>query len=307
MTSLRAYVLAWAVRRKIRARLGPMLDVARVRRTLEGPAFPEPGGVTYEPGSVGGIPCERVRRGAGEDRPRLFYLHGGGFIACSPRTHRPLTGYFAQRGFDVFVPDYRLAPEHPFPAALDDALAAWRAVSAGGPAVIAGDSAGGNLALALMLRARDAGLPLPRAAALFSPATDMLGSGQSYRTNAGRDAMFDPEGLRRLAPLYLAGADPAGPLVSPLYADLAGLPPLLVHVGERELLRDDSSRLAEAARAAGVSVDLTVFPVVPHVWQFAHGFLPEARRSLDAAAAFLRAHAADAAKPADAAAQVDQT
>ncbi|KAB1070958.1 alpha/beta hydrolase [Methylobacterium planeticum] len=294
MTSLRAHAYAWLVKRNVRARLGRMLDVERVRRTLETPAFPDPGGVAYEPGSVGGIAGEWIHREGAAGRPRLLYLHGGGFIACSARTHRPVTGYFAQRGFAVFAPNYRLAPEHPFPAAIEDAVAVWRAFAAEGPAVLAGDSAGGNLALALMLSAREAGLPLPRAAALFSPATDFLGAGASHTANAARDAMFDPEGLAQLLPNYLAGADPAQPLASPLYADLRGLPPLLLHVGERELLRDDATRLAERARAAGVPADLTVFPVVPHVWQFAHGFLPEARRSLDGAVAFLKAHAAPA-------------
>jgi monoterpene epsilon-lactone hydrolase len=295
MTSLRAYAYAWLVKRNVRARLGPMLDIAQVRKTLEAPAFPDPGGVTYAPGSVGGITGEWVYRDAAAGKPRLLYLHGGGFIACSARTHRPVTGYLAQRGFAVFAPNYRLAPEHPFPAAIEDAVAVWRAFAAEGPAVLAGDSAGGNLALALLLSARDAGLTLPRAAALFSPATDFLGAGASHTANAARDAMFAPEGLARLLPVYLAGADPAQPLASPLYADLTGLPPLLLHVGERELLRDDSTRLAERAREAGVAVDLTVFPVVPHVWQFAHGFLPEARRSLDRAVAFLTAQGAEAA------------
>ena len=149
-------------------------------------------------------------------------------------------------------------------------------------------SAGGNLALVAMLAARDRGRPLPTAAALFSPVTDFLSEEGSRVTNARRDAMFDPRALVNLGPLYLAGADPSDPRISPLHADLSGLPPLLFHVGEREVLRDDSVRMAEKARAAGVAVSLTVFPVVAHVWQFAHSMLPEARTSLDAAAAFLK-------------------
>ncbi|WP_132252636.1 alpha/beta hydrolase [Methylobacterium segetis] len=291
MASLRAHVFAWMVRRNVRDRLGRQLDIARMRRTFEGAAFIAPRGVQYEPGEAGGIPGEWVRRPGDGTGPRLFYLHGGGFVACSPRTHRPMTGAFARRGFRVFAPAYRLAPEHPFPAGLEDALAAWEAFSAEGPAAIGGDSAGGNLALALMLRARDRGLPLPQAAILFSPATDFVGTGASYIENGQRDAMFDPEVLRALAPLYLGGADPIDPHVSPLYGDLAGLPPLLLHVGAREVLRDDSVRLAERARAAGVTVSLRVFPVVPHVWQFAHAYLPEARTSLNAASTFLTVHA----------------
>lgn len=289
MASLRAHLYAFAVRRMVRPRLGDMSDLASVRRVFDGASFPDPLDVTYRPGILGGIQGEWVIP-APSERPetRLFYIHGGGFVACSARTHRPVTGSFARRGLTVFAPDYRLAPGHPFPAAIDDIVAAWTEFAALGPAAVAGDSAGGNLALALMLRLREAGLPLPRAAALFSPVTDLVGTGLSHRANARRDAMFDPEGLRRLRPAYLGAADPADPLASPLLADLAGLPPLLLHVGERELLRDDSIRLAEKARAAGVPVELTVFPVVPHAWQFAGYRVPEARRSLSEATRFLR-------------------
>lgn len=293
MTSLRAYfftsIIRWQVRPKI-ARAGG--DVAAIRRIFNQASFPEPPGVTFREGSVGGIPGEWAERaGLAPDAPRLFYLHGGGFIGCSPRTHRSLTGAFAGRGFRVFCPDYRLAPEHPFPAALDDAAASWSAFAAAGPAGVAGDSAGGNLALALMLRARRDGLPMPDAAVLFSPSTDMQGGGESMRSNARRDAMFDPEKLQHLVDLYLAGHDPADPLASPVNGDPTGLPPLLFHVGEREVLRDDSVRFAEKARAAGVDATVKTWPVVPHVWQIAHSFLPEGRRSLSEAAAFLKTHA----------------
>jgi acetyl esterase/lipase len=226
------------------------------------------------------------------------YLHGGGYFACSARTHRPFTTAFAQRGFRVYAPDYRLAPENPFPAGLNDAVAAWHAVRAamGGaipqsiPMVIGGDSAGGGLALAAMLKLRDEGAPLPAAAALFSPLTDLVGIGESRRTNDRRCAMFYGSGLGRATEFYLAdtGGDPRDPLVSPLYADLRGLPPLLIQVGADETLRDDSTELATRARAAGVRVELTLWPVVPHVWQLFHPLVPEGRQSLDAAAAFLR-------------------
>ncbi|SFU54633.1 Acetyl esterase/lipase [Methylobacterium sp. 174MFSha1.1] len=294
MPSLRAHVFDWIIRWQVRpkvARAGG--DVAAIRRVLNSGSFPEPPGLVFREGSVGGIAGEWIERpGLAPDAPRLFYLHGGGFIACSPRTHRPITGAFALRGFRVFCPDYRLAPEHPFPAALDDAAACWSAFAASGPAGIAGDSAGGNLALALMLRARRDGLPQPQAAVLFSPSTDMLGEGDSMRSNARRDAMFDPTKLQHLVDLYLGGHDPADPLVSPLRGDPAGLPPLLFHVGAREVLRDDSVRFAEKAKAAGGSATVTVWPVVPHAWQLAQSFLPEARRSLSEAAAFLKSHAA---------------
>ncbi len=198
MPSLRAHVFDWIIRWQVKPKLARAAgDVAAVRRIFDQANFPDPPGIVFREGQVGGIPGEWAERpGLAPDAPRLFYLHGGGFIGCSPRTHRPLTGGFAMRGFRVFCPDYRLAPEHPFPAALDDAASAWSAFAAAGPAGIAGDSAGGNLSLALMLRARRDGLPLPSAAVLFSPSTDMLGEGESMRSNARRDAMFDPRSSR---------------------------------------------------------------------------------------------------------------
>ena len=286
--SWQAYLLDWTVKRRVKRKLGATLDVERMRRTFDKAAFPPPKGVVYEAGSVGGVGGEWVKAAHGPPGRRLLYLHGGGFVACSARTHRPITGAFALRGFDVFVPNYRLAPEHPFPAGLDDVTMVWRNLSAQGSTTIAGDSAGGNLALALLLRARAEGLPMPAAAAVFSPATDLLGTSASRLSNATRDAMFTPGVVEQLRPLYLGDADPAQPFASPLYGDLAGLPPLLLHVGEREMLRDDSIRFAEKAQAAGVIVSLKVWPVVPHVWQMAHDILPEGRQSLDAAAAFLK-------------------
>jgi cation diffusion facilitator CzcD-associated flavoprotein CzcO/acetyl esterase/lipase len=294
MASWQARVAAFLVRRRVKRALGDLSDIARVRRTFA-TALPPPRGARYTPATLGGVPGEWVEAERGGATATLLYLHGGGFVGCSPVTHRPLTAALALQGFRVFVPDYRLAPEHPFPAALDDAMAAWRALFAdaassadGTPRItVAGDSAGGNLALALMLRLREAGEALPVAAALFSPATDMTEGSASVRENAERDAMFDGHGLHHLRDAYLAGADPADPMASPLLADLRGLPPLLVHVGESEALRDDSVRLADKARAAGVAVTLEVWAAVPHVWQLIWQ-LPEARRSVRAAARFLR-------------------
>jgi monoterpene epsilon-lactone hydrolase len=224
----------------------------------------------------------------GEDAPRtLLYLHGGVYFACSSRTHWPITRTLAKAGLRVFAADYWLAPEHPYPAALDDAVAACRGLT--GPVVVAGASAGGRLALALMLRLRDLGLPLPARAALFSPWTDLAATGDSIRTNTRWDAMFEGSGVADSAACYVGGADLRDPLISPLYADLADLPPSLIHVGESKLLRDDSTRLAARARAAGVAVEMEVWPVVPHVWQIMGRFVPEGRQSLDAAARFLLA------------------
>lgn len=267
MASLRAYLGAWMVRSKVRGPLARARDVHAVRRILEGASFPDPKGVRFSAGTVGGVSGEWAKPVSGGTGRRLFYVHGGGFVACSPRTHRPVTGALARRGFTVFAPDYRLAPEHPFPAGLDDVIAAWTAFAAEAPAGLAGESAGGNLALALMLAARDRGLPLPAAACLFSPVTDFTAAGGSRVTNAVRDAMFGHGAIAGIVPAYLGDADPADPYASPIFGDPAGLPPMLFHVGAREVLRDDSVRMAQKTRAAGIETVLTVFPVVAHAWQ----------------------------------------
>ena len=228
----------------------------------------------------------------------LLWIHGGGFVSGTPRLEQPLAVAYAEAArIPVFLPRYRLAPEHPFPAAVDDIAAVWTAFSAEGAACVAGEAAGGNLALVLMGEARARGLPMPWAAALFSPATDFVSEDGSRVTNAWRDAMFDPQALAAIRPMYLGHADPRDPRISPIYGDPTGFPPLLFHVGEREVLRDDSVRMAERARAAGVVTELKVFPVVSHAWQFAAGVLPEARTSLDEAAAVLQAHAPESPAP----------
>jgi acetyl esterase/lipase len=201
--------------------------------------------------------------------------------------------FYALQGFHVFAPDYRLAPESRFPAAVEDAVAFYRALLSAGYApqniVVAGESAGGGLTLSLMLALRAADVPLPAAAALFSPWTDLAATGDSVRTNNDRCAMFEGAGIAFSAGYYLGDTDPRNPLASPLYADLSGLPPLLIHVGADEVLLDDSTRLAERARAAGVRVDLKIWPVVPHAWQLVPHLVPEARQSLKESAAFFRA------------------
>jgi epsilon-lactone hydrolase len=230
--------------------------------------------------------------GVPTDAPVMLYLHGGGYVVCSPRTHRPITAFFARAGFRVFCPDYRMAPEHPFPAAIDDALSAYEGLLSRGvrPSmiVVAGDSAGGGLSLALLVALRDRNRPLPAAAALLSPWTDLAITGETIRTNARRDAYINGPAAAKTAALYFGSADPRNPLVSPLYADLHGMPPIIIHVGEREVLRDDSTRLAERIRAAGCEVVLSVWPVVPHVWQIFNRIVPEGRQSLAQMADFLQ-------------------
>jgi acetyl esterase/lipase len=229
----------------------------------------------------------------------MLYLHGGGYIANTPKTYRPITGFYANRGIKVFTPDYRLAPENPFPAAVEDALAAYKGLLAGGIApgglAIGGDSAGGGLAVATLLAAKQAGLPMPNCVILFSPWTDLAGTGPSIVTNAERECMLYAPKINDAAEIYLNGADPKNPLASPLYGDLSGLPPMLIQVGDTEILLDDSTRLAERARAAGVQVDLTIWENLPHVWQVSQHLLPEARQALDQAASFAAARLASAA------------
>ncbi len=226
----------------------------------------------------------------------VLYVHGGGFIACSPATHRPLAARIAREwNALVVVPDYRLAPEHPFPHGRDDVLRSWQwMLDTHGLApenvVFVGDSAGGGLALSAALACADAGLPTPGAIVAFSPWTDLACTGASIAENIERCAMFVPSQLKAAAGMYAGAWATDDPGVSPLYANLTGLPPLCVHVSAEELLRDDGLRLAERAQQAGVTVSCRAWTGVPHVWQFLTGFLPEARESLDAAGAFVREH-----------------
>jgi epsilon-lactone hydrolase len=291
MASWQAHLSVWIVKWRVKRKLRGVRDYRVARKILKPDHYPVPAGVRISPAQVGGVPGEWVE-GPSPAKPVLLYLHGGGYFGCSAQSHRPITVGFALQGFRVLAPDYRLAPENQFPAAVDDAVAAYRGLLAAGnlhgQIFVSGDSAGGGLALSLMLALREARIPLPAAAALFSPWTDLAATGESIRTNAARCAMFNGPDIGPSARYYLGEMDPRNPLASPLYADLTGLPPLLIHVGADEVLRDDSTRLAEHARAAGVRVELKVWPVVPHAWQLAPNKIPEARQSLRESAAFLR-------------------
>src|ERR1700722_5162180 len=295
MASWQDHLSVWIVKWRVKRKLRGVRDYRVARAILKPDNYTVPDAVRISPAQVGGVPGEWVD-GPSRAKPVLLYLHGGGYFGCSAQSHRPVTVGFALQGFRVLAPDYRLAPENQFPAAVDDAVAAYRGLlsegNSPGHIVISGDSAGGGLALSLLLALREAGIPLPAGAALFSPWTDLAATGESVRTNADRCAMFNGPDIGPSARYYLGKTDPRNPLASPLYADLTGLPPLLIHVGADEVLRDDSTRLAERARAAGVRVELKVWPVVPHAWQLAPNKIPEARQSLRESAAFLRALAA---------------
>ncbi|MFC0398238.1 alpha/beta hydrolase [Paraburkholderia rhizosphaerae] len=225
--------------------------------------------------------------------PTILYLHGGGYYFCSPRTHRSVSfGLATRTGARVFSLDYRRAPEHRFPGALDDTLAAYRRLIAAGASpqslVLAGDSAGGGLALAALVALRDAGEALPAGALLFSPWTDLAATGASIMSNDGADPMFCGASIARAAKLYLGDTPATHPYASPLYADLQNLPPLFIQAGSTEVLLDDARRVAERAIQAGVAVEVKIWTKMPHAWQLWVPFLPEARHALDDAAHFVR-------------------
>ncbi|MFD8756159.1 alpha/beta hydrolase [Kitasatospora sp. NPDC059577] len=254
------------------------------------------------PTTLGDRPALRVEprgaadggAGGGPGAGTILYFHGGGWVYGSPETALSLTGNLVARtGLGAYSVDYRLAPEHPFPAAVEDTLSAYRALLDRGEdpsaVVFAGDSAGGGLAVTTCLAARDAGLPLPAGLLAFSPGLDATRTGASMDTKEGVDPIFTRAALAHTSAMYLAGADPHQPLLSPaVLADLTGFPPMLIQAGTNEVLLDDSTRLAARATAAGVDVVLDVTADVPHVFQAFAGVLDEADEALDRAALFLR-------------------
>ena len=223
----------------------------------------------------------------------IYYLHGGGYVSGSAKSCRPITATLSRcLTARVFALDYRLTPEHHFPAALEDALAGYRWLVSLGidphRMAVAGDSAGGGLALALVMRLRDLGENLPACIVGMSPWTDMTGSGDSIVVNSERDPMFVAEDMERYASLYLGSQSRKDPLASPLHGDFTDLPPLLCHVGETECLLDDARQVHAKMLAAGGSSQLRIFKEVPHVWQFGTPFVPEARESLQEIADFIQ-------------------
>jgi acetyl esterase/lipase len=241
--------------------------------------------VTIQPAQIEGMPGEWVSSPETEDGPVVLFLHGGGYIAGSPRTHRLLTAQIARvSAARVLALDYRLAPEYPYPAAVTDAWCAYGGLLAQGIApgeiIIAGDSAGGGLTMALLLALRDAHLPMPAGAVGLSPWLDLALQGESLRTNAEIDYLNE-QVLQGAAQMYLAGVDPHTPLASPLYADLHGLPPLLIQASTTELLVDDSRHFAERAQAAGVQVELELYENLVHVWHFFYLIAQEARQAIE--------------------------
>jgi acetyl esterase/lipase len=272
------------------------VTIAMLRQRLDafGTMGPLPEGARVEPLRIGDLAAEWIHGAGAGDDATLLYLHGGGYALGSILSHRNLVARVSEAmGMRALLVEYRLAPEHPFPAGLDDACDVYRwLLRSGVPAnriVVAGDSAGGGLTMALLVALRDAGESMPAAAVVLSPWTDLEVSGETVELNAARDPMIHRGGALALAAAYLSGGDARHPLCSPIHADLRGLPPLLVHVGGSEVLLDDSRRLARRARDAGVDVSLEEWDDMIHVWHAFAPILPEATAAIEKIGAFARA------------------
>jgi epsilon-lactone hydrolase len=278
-------------------------DVIEQRRLLGEllSAQPLPADVTVTTAALNGVPTAEVTVDGIEPRHVVLYFHGGVYVLGEAAQAAGLAAQIARRtSATVISVGYRLAPENPYPAAVDDALAAYQALLGNGtdPADIAfaGESAGGGLAIATLVNARDHGLPLPAAAYVMSPYADLTLAGATMDTKRDADPLLSPEALRARVPDYTAGHDPALALISPVFADLAGLPPLIIQAGTHEVLLDDAIRLARQAATADVAVTLDITPGVPHVFQAYAPILDEAAAALDRAGQLLSAHLASAAR-----------
>ena len=277
-------------------------DVAAQRPLLDQmlTSQPLPADVRTTPGDLGGIPVIFIDIADVESRGAIFHIHGGGFALGSAEGSVGLASSLARKtDMRAVSVDYRLAPEHPYPAALQDVTTAYRALAgqAGSSdhVVVSGESAGGNLAIELLIAGKAEGLTMPSAALLLSPMTDLTMTGSSYAGKAHADPAISAQAIRTRAADYLAGTDPADPLVSPIFADLSGLPPLLIQAGSHEVLLDDATRLAVRAAADDVAVILDITPGVPHVFQAFAGLLDEGDAALNRAARFVRDNTAQKA------------
>ena len=296
MRSWQSYLINAALRLTVKRRKPGSVPLQKQRddfETMMARQFKPQPGIEYREEELEGLPITWAEPQQQAASGTVLYLHGGGYMIGSPRAYRDLTGRIAAAAqCAVAALDYRLAPEHPHPAALEDALRCYRALRERGtdPAsmAIVGDSAGGGLTLAALVALKQAGDPLPGAAVCFSPWTDLTGSGASVSLNAAADPMLTAAALRGMAQCYVPDGALERPLVSPLNADLSGLPPLLLFVSSSEILRDDAQRVADKIAAAGGSVQLEIAEGMPHVWPMFAARLPEGRQSIAAAARFIR-------------------
>jgi monoterpene epsilon-lactone hydrolase len=276
-------------------RISPQVDVSKERSELEALTrfFNTRVQVQWVPEDIEGIPSEWVIPTTESNKGVILYLHGGSYIAGSINTHRTLVAEIAAAAdARVLIIDYRLAPEHPFPAAVEDANRAYQwLLKAGNPAegiAIVGDSAGGGLVLAALLMLQEEGIPLPACAVCICPWIDLTCSGESWRKNAKADLLVEGTNLCGCAELYLHGSDPRTPLASPIFADLHGLPPVYIQVGSDEVLLSDATQFSELAEAAGVEMRLEVWQDMQHLWQLATQYIPESRQAVKKIGDYLR-------------------
>ena len=294
MPSLRARLVNRILRVTTKSVWRPGLEIGEVRRhtaRMEARFVRGPLSIATEPVSLDGVPATWFGGPEREYTGTLLYLHGGAWCLHLPRIYARFAAALSHlTGMRVLLPDYRLAPEHLFPAGVDDCYASYRWLLDRGyrdrPLALAGDSAGGNLSLITLMRARNDGLAMPDCAALLSPATDLTWSGPSIRYNAELDPMFSPAAMDSLHETYCPGQDPANPRLSPLFGNWDGLPPLLFHAGSTEMLLDDSVRAHDRARQAGVAASIEVYVGLPHVWQMI-AWLPEAKQATRQLAEFI--------------------
>lgn len=249
--------------------------------------------VRVEPDEINGLYAEWLTPKDHMEGKLLLYLHGGGYVIGGCDMHRQIVSHIARAGrIRALLPEYRLAPENKFPAAIDDAVAIYRSVLEMGikaeDIIFAGDSAGGGLTVATMLALRDAGDPLPAAAVLLSPFLDVTGSGESIRTRAEQDPWFHPKDLSYIADYYCEPHQRRFPLVSPVFADVEGLSPMFIQVGDDEILLSDSERIADACIAAGIDVELEIWPQMWHVFQVFTRKMPESRKAIDKMGAYIQ-------------------
>jgi len=295
-------MLSWQVRvleiyfrvQRAFAPKGGEVDVLKERVELDklGAMFKLPKGIKAVKELAGGVLAEWLIPPGVSNGRVVLYLHGGSYISGSCNSHRSIAANIASASkARALTLDYRLAPEHPHPAAVEDAVAAYKWLIDGRVdpkhLAIAGDSAGGGLAVALLVSLRDRNIPLPAACVCLSPWTDLTFTGESWKSKAAVDLIIYDYKERAFAKMFLAGIDPKTPLASPLYADLKGLPPLLVQVGTDEVLLADSTRLVERAKQAGVNAVIDEWEKMQHVWQFAASFIPEGRRAIDRIGEFI--------------------
>jgi len=287
MPSIQAYISNYFSKKLIKPKLADFTNLDKIREIFNNP-LPYPNGCNFESFSIDNVSGEWITS-HNTSNGIMLYIHGGGFVGGSSKKYRPITTGFALQGWKVLAIDYRLAPEHPFPAALDDVSLVYKYIVenySDQRIVVAGDSAGGNLTLSLIHLMKAQSITLPDCCALISPSTDMAGNSESLIANADKDCLFDGRYLKNLSHYYVQDNDRNDPLLSPINADFKGFPPMIIHVGRDETLLDDSVRLFKKARAEDVNVSLQIYPKVPHVWQMIYQ-MPEAHQSIQILSNFL--------------------